>query len=80
MAVPAHFSNRWQKYERKIGKVCGKTRGQKFECKTTKPFLAISWNYMLGNSWKLYAGKLGGYQRAFDEGKYGTMLRHLTKV
>ena len=49
MAVPAHFSNRWQKYERKIGKVCGKIRAQNSSTKLLNQLLAISW--------KLYAGK-----------------------
>ena len=44
---------------------------------------------MMEISWTLYAGKflgnymlrnLGGYQRLFDGGNYGTMLRHHTTV
>ena len=46
-------------------------------------------NYMLGNFLKLYAGKLfgnymlensDGYQRLFDGGNHGTMLRYHTTV
>ena len=70
--VPAHFSNRWQNHERK--NTCAK-----FEHNITNAELGIlysgnfleiiGWeilgNYMLGNSWKPYAGKLGWMPAAF---------------
>ena len=56
MAVPAQFSNRWQKYEHKI-------RAQFYECKTRNSiFWKFLGNHMMKLSWKLYAGKfLGNY-------------------
>ena len=59
MAIPAHFSNRWQKYERKI-------RAQFYERKTWNSiFWKFLGNYMLENSRKLCAGKFGWVPAAF---------------
>ena len=90
MSVPAHFSNRWQKYERKITSAEVRAQNAKFY------ILEISWklfagkflgNYMLGNFLETISpdgnyvlGNSGGYQRLFDGGNYGKMLWHHTTV
>ena len=96
MAVPAHFSNRWQNRVRKITST--KIRVKFYEPKTRN---SIFWqflrNYMLGNSWKLYAEKFlettcweilgnhmlensGGCWLLYEGGNYGTMLWYHTTV
>ena len=66
MGIPAHCSNRWQKYERKITSAILRAQNLEFIC--WKLYMEIFWKLHAGN---LLMRNLGGCRRLFDGGNYG---------